>query len=306
MNDYEIVKNAIDANGFVSTQTEAAYVNPTYWDKRLMDHVSANMVALQFGVDKSDLIGGDGASFDFTVLAEPASASSVAESAAVAVVKFAPTQVVLTPSEHGIAYEMSDKEMRRGFLNIMERFTADIGYGLSLQADSLAISQLQNSAGTALTAGSVQSSAIVSSDILTPTDVINAMKSAAKLKFVEPYALLVNPAQMAQLMGATAFLTAEKFGTDAAANRNGFLGKIFGIPVYMTTQIPIFTATTTNHAKAVYLAARDSFLYGFKATGGIRTQYWALLRYTDVVGVIDFDVKVARPNAIVTIESYGA
>jgi hypothetical protein len=230
----------------------------------------------------------------------------VLESVAVAIAAFSPTQVVLAPSEHGIAYQLTDKEGRRAFFDVMSAIIQDIGYGLALQADTLAVSQLQNSAGNAIVANGVLSSTVASSDGLDATDIINAMKENAKDKFVEHRALLVSPGQMASLMADTAFLTAEKFGSDASANRNGFLGKVFGIPVYLTTQIPIFTATTSNHAKAILISGREPFVYGFKNTGGVRSQYQALLRYTDIVGTIDFDVKIARANSVCTIESYSS
>lgn len=295
----EIVKRAYDANAFTTAQTAAGYVNPEYWDKALLDHVRANIVALQFGRDKSSLVGGDGDAFNITLLSEPAAASSVAESAAVSVVAFSPTTVVLSPSEHGIAYQITDKEARRAFFDVMSQMMADIGYGLALQADKLAVSQLQNSAGNAIVANGVVSSAVASSDTLDHLDIAKAMEQNAIDKYPNHVALLINPQQAYDLMVDSNFLTADKFGAEAAVF-NGFLGKVYGIPVHVTTQIEV----GSNKSKAILISSPDAFVYGFKQTGGVRSEYHALERYTDVVGVIDFDVKVARTNAICTIESY--
>lgn len=295
----EIVQRAYNANALTTGDTEAGYINPEYWDRRLMEHVRTNMVVLQHGVDKSDMVGGDGDAFNFTVLAEPAAASAVAESASVSIVAFSPTTVILTPSEHGIAYQITDKEARRAFFSVMEQMTKDIGYGLALQADKLAVSQLQNSAGNSVVANGVASTAVTTSDTIDHTDVANAIEQNEIDKYTEHIALVVNPQQGRDLMLDSNFLTADKFGQSAAVF-NGFLGQVFGVPVYKTTAI----AVASSKSKALLISSRDAFLYGFKNTGGVRSEYHALERYTDLVGVIDFDVKIARANSVCTIESY--
>jgi N4-gp56 family major capsid protein len=299
-NTMALIKRAYDGNAFTTAQTAAGYVNPEYWDKALMDHVRTNMVTLQFGVDKSAMMG-DGDTYNFTVLAEPAAASAVAESTAVSVVAFSPTQVILSPSEHGIAYQITDKEARRAFFDVMSQLIKDIGYGLALRADALVVSQLQASAGNAVVANSVASSAVASSDTIDHVDLLNAIEQNEVDKWNQHTALIVNPQQARDLYADSNFLTADKFGAQATVY-NGLAGSLMGVPVFKTTAI----AVASSKSKAVLVSSRDSFLYGFKATGGVRTEYHALERYTDLVGVIDFDVKVARPNAICTIESWTA
>jgi len=300
-NSYEVIKNAYDSNAFTTAQTAAGYVNPEYWEKALFESVKTNMVMLPFGVDKSALVQGDGDTFNFTLLAEPTVAAAVAESAAVTIAAFAPTTVILSPTEHGIAYQLTDKEGRRAFFDIMSQMVKDIGYGLALQADALCISQCQNSAGNSVTGNGVVASSIASSDTIDHLDVLNAMYENEVDKYPTPIALIVNPRQRLHLSKDTNFLTADKFGAGAVVQK-GLVGYILGIPVFTTTAI----AVTTSHSKAVLLSTREPFIYGFKNTGGVRSQYQALLRYTDLVGCIDFDVKVARSNGICTIESWTA
>lgn len=301
METLELIKRAYAANTFETSQTEAGYVNPEYWDRAVLDHVRTNTVALQFGRDRSSLMG-DGDAYNITVLSEPASASSVAESASVAVVEWAPTTAVLTPTEYGIAYSITDKEMRRAFLEVMNQMVQDLGYGLGKKADALVISELQTSAGNTVVANGVVSSDVASSDTLDHIDVINAMEANEVDEFTRHIALLVNAQQGADLMKDSTFLTADKFGSDLAANRNGFMGQVLGVPVYKTQQIPV----ASSKSKAILISAPDAFAYGFKETGGIKTEYFARGRYTEIVGVIDFDVVTTKANAICTIESYTA
>lgn len=306
MNKYELVQRAFDSNSFdgLNNATTTGYVNPDYWDKQLFDHVRANLVVLPLGVDVTSRFPKDGDTFNHTVLGEPASASSVAETASVSIVAFSPTQVQLSPTEYGIAYQTSDKELRRAFFDVLSEFTRALGYGLALKADSLAVSQLTNSAGNSIVANGVDATAVTTSDTLDHTDIVDAMEENAVDKHTESHALIVHPYMMGALMKDSTFLTAEKFGIDKAANRNGFIGSVFGIPVYMTTQITL----SANKGYALLLSASDAFAYIFKTPSGgaIAREYHALERRHDVVGVIDFDVKIARPNAVCKIYCYAA
>jgi hypothetical protein len=101
------------------------------------------------------------------------------------------------------------------------------------------------------------------------------------------------------------FLTADKFGSDAAVRR-GFVGKVFGIPVYSTTQIDV----GSSKGKAVLISAPDAFAYIFRTPqgGSLRGRlagegYDVLGRYTTIGATVDFDDVVTRANAICTIET---
>lgn len=300
----ELIQRAFDSNAFLTSQTEAGYVNPEYWDTQMMDHVRTKLVVLPLGRDVTSRFPGDGDTFNLTILSEPAMASSVAETASVSIVQFAPTQAILSPSEHGIAYEVSDKEMRRAFFPVMEQFTRDLGYGIAKQVDKLCVTEITTSAGNSVVANGVASSAIASSDTLDHIDVINAMKANAIDLFEDHMALVLRPEQHADLSKDSTFLQADAYGPDRAANRNGMVGSVFGIPVYSTTQIAVSSST----AKALLISAPDAFAYIFRTPqgGAIRTDYIALLRQNQLVGVVDFDVVTTRANAICTIETYCA
>jgi len=304
MEKLDLIKRALDSNAFDSAETAAGYVNPEYWDKQLFDHIRANLVVLPAGRDMTSRFPKDGDTFNMSLLAEPASASSVAETASVAIVAFAPTQVVLSPSEHGIAYQTTDKELRRAFFPLMDQFTQDIGYGLALQADTLAVSQCQNSAGNSIVANGVASTALASSDTMDHEEVARMMLENAKDKYTNHTALIVSMTQWKDLSQDSNFLTADKFGADAAVVRKGFVGMVYGIPTFATTQI----SEAGNDASAILISSPDAFVYIFKTPSGgaIARDYIALERRHDIVGVIDFDVVVARTNAICVNETYTA
>lgn len=297
----ELIKRAYDANAFTTAQTPAGYVNPEYWDKQVLDHVRDNLVMLQLGVDKSSQLV-DGDTLNVTIRSQPTVAAATAESAAATVVAFAPTQAIITPSEYTSAYQITDKEMRRAFFDVMQTMVQDVGSAIADALDQATYTAVVAGAGNAVVANGVASSAIASSDKLDHTDVANAMAQNANDKFSRHRALVLHPFQVRDLSLDSPFVTADKFGADRSANRNGFIGTAFGIPIYMSTNVTV----DSSKAKALLISATDAFAWVLKPNVGIRTEYHALERYTDIVGTADFGIAVTRANAICTIETYCA
>lgn len=299
----ELIQRAYDANAFISTATAAGYINPEYWDKQVLDHVRVKTVMLPLGRDVTSHFPGDGDAFNITILAEPAMASTVLESANLAVAAFAPTTAVLTPTEIGLAMQVTDKELRRAFLPLMETFAQNLGYGIAKAIDAQVAATVIGGAGNAVVANGVVASAIASTDTLDAYDILNAMKLNAVDLNDDHFAIVVRPEQHKDLSADATFLSVDKFGADAT-NVKGFVGRVLGIPVYQTTSI----AVATSKAKALLLSARDAFSYIFKTpTGGVvRTDYDVLGRYNTIGATVDFDDVVTRANGICTIETYCA
>lgn len=301
---YMFIERALDSNAFDTGTTAAGHVNPEYWEKNLRDHVRANLVAVQMGEDRSAELAGDGDKSYVTIMGEPTAAVATAESDAASISALSTSQVALEPTEYTKAYEYSDKEARRAFFNVLDRLTSNIGYSLALAADSAVITELGTNAGNAVLANGVAAaSALASSDTIDHVDVINAMKANVTDKFSNHRGLICSVGQAHDLMQDSTFLTVDKYGQSNATNLNGLRGfTAFGIPIFETTQI----SEADNEATAFLISAPDAFVYSFKNRGDIRTEYHALDRKTQVVGAIDFDVAVARANAICKITTYVA
>jgi N4-gp56 family major capsid protein len=298
----ELIQRAIDANGFLASDTEAGYINPEYWDRQVLDHIRVKTVMLPLGQDITARMPSDGDTFNITILAEPATASTVAETDSLSVAAFAPTQAQLTPTELGLAMQVTDKELRRAFMPLMEQFSRDLGYGIAKAVDKQVVATVTAGAGNSVTANAVVSSDITTTDTIDHLDVLAAMEANAVDNLDDHMALVVRPEQHKDLSADATFLTADKFGSDLAANRRGFVGQIFGIPVYQTTQITV----ASNKGKALLISSPDSFSYIFKTPRGgvVRTDYDVLGRFHTIGATVDFDDVVTRANAICTIESY--
>lgn len=302
MDRTEFIQHAFDANAFTTFETTAGYVNPEIWEKDTLSYVKANLVMEQLGkVYDRTAVAGD--TFNITVGVAPTAAAAVVETNAVAYFEFTKTQAQFAPSEKAIAYQVSQKELDRTFLNTMQELIEQIGYGIALAIDTDIVSTLQSGAGNAYIVNGVAESAMTSSDTLDYDSIVKGRMLCLQDN-TRPYALVVNPYQESNLLTSQQFSYVQNFGDSVA--KNGFIGKIAGLDVYVSTQIP----TSNNKSKALILAKDAS---GVPPFGTLYKRNPYILRDMDIdfrmhkfVGVVDYDVEVLRANGICTVESYTA
>lgn len=300
----ELVMNAIDASGFQSTATAAGYINPEVWNREVLRHVEDTIIVSSYAKVYNDLLGAPGDTLNVSINSAPAAAAAVAESDDVTIAAYAVTQVVFTPTEYAFAYALSDKEARRAFYDVASDMTRKIGYALALKRDTDALSTITTGAGNAVTANNVVSSDITSSDTIDWDDIVNAMTEVRKDKLV-PKVLIVSPGQLGQLMKTQAFRDASQFGGRETI-LGGQLKMVGGLEVVWSTLI----TPTASKSKAVMLGydlgGESPFGVCVKALPQIRSQRFELGRYTNFVGVEEWDYAVLRANGICTIQSYEA
>jgi len=297
----DFIQKAYDASAFTTATTTAGYVNPIIWEKELLVHVKANLVMANLG-KTYDMRGGDmGKQLNVTVGVEPTAAAAVAESVSVAVQAYEKTQVVFTPSERGTAYQLTNKQKDRTFIPLMQDMIAQLGYALAKRVDSDLVTLCQGSTTLQVVAGNVAESALAASNTIDYSSIVNARKKIMNEKLFPKY-LVVNPSQYAHLLDLEQFKEVQKFGDQVA--KNGFIGMISGLEVFVTTQIP----EGSNKSNALVLA-HDSmgvpaFGIAIKRDPYIETEYHALERYTDIVAVMDYDVQLLRAKGVCRITSY--
>lgn len=300
----ELVMNAIGSNGFQSTATAAGYVNPEIWNREVLRHVEDTYVVTPYAKVYNDILGAPGDTLNVTVNSAPAAAVAVLESNDVTIAAYSVTQVVFTPTEYAFAYQLSDKEARRAFYDVASDMSRKIGYALAVARDTESISVLQGGAGNAITANSVISSNITTSDTLDWDDIVSAKVEIMKDKLV-PKVLIVSPGQLGQLMKTQAFRDASQFGGRETI-LGGTLKMIGGLEVVYSTLV----TASNNKTKAVMLgmdiSGESPFGICYKALPTVRAERHELGRYTDFVGVEEWDIAVLRANGICTIETYEA
>jgi N4-gp56 family major capsid protein len=299
---FSIIKNAIDANAFISTTTSAGYVNPAYWNRQLLVFLEENLNVTQFAKVYDDILGQDGSSLNVTIDVTPTAAAAVAETTLVPISAQAHLQVIFTPTEYAKAYQLSDKQARRSWVDQMTNMTKKLGYALALGREQTAVTLLQGGAGNAVTVNNVVSSAIASSDVLNYNTIVNAAQKLMEDKLY-PRALIVGDQGWAQLAKDPQFVNADKAG-DNITFRQGRIGRIFGLDVYWTTLI----TTGSNKQKAILVGTdqmgEPCFGIARKHLPTIRTERNERGRFTDIVGVEEWDMKILRANGFCTLEHY--
>lgn len=301
MDSRDFISKAYDGNAFTTVQTSAGYINPELWNKEVLKHVEENLVVAPLGKIYNDLLDKPGDVLNITVGVEPAAAAAVAESATVTITAYEKTPVIFTPSEYGAAYQLTNKEKTRSFINLMQDMTAQLGYQLAHDKDDTCITLCTDNAGNSVVSDGVAATALASSNTIDYDDIVDA-SVAIKTDKLKPYALVVGTEQYGHLLKLEAFRDASKFNGSVA--QNGFIGQIIGISVFETTQI-----VGSSNIVTALMFGRDGagippFGIAVKRTPYLETEYHALLRYTDIVAVEEYNAQILRANGICTIESY--
>lgn len=303
MEKIELIKQAIDANGFFSNpNAEAAAVNPAMFDMKLRDYVRQNVVITPLA-EQFDFTA-PGATWKVTIDDEPAAAGALVETNDVTVSSFSTGNVTFDPAEYGVRYQLSYAEAARAFFNVGERMVNKIGYQMTIKKDALAYAALIGSAGTTVFAnGKSASSDVTSTDTLNLADILTGI-ATMKVAKLRPTALIVSPLHEKQLMSITTLQQANTFGTRNVIGE-GVVGTLFGLSVIMSHSV---TTSPANRSKAVILGVTGSgekaFGYAQKRLPMIETFRNIAGRFVDYVGTEEYDFKVLHSSAIYAISTY--
>lgn len=302
MDKFELVQKAIDSSGFQTSAASAAYINPEIWNTQLLEHEESQLVVAKLARVYNDLLNRPGDTLDVAVDAEPTAASALTESSDVSIDTLTFTQIQFSPTEYGAAYQVSDKEARRSFFDLMGNIVKKLGYRMALKKETAAIALLQASAGNSINANAVVTSDITTSDTLDETDIVNARKEIKKDQYY-PTTLIVGVDQEADLLKLNVFNDASKYGGREAI-LGGKIGMAFGLDIYWSDLITASSHVETAIMLGVSKSGEEAFGICQKYLPSIETQRFARGRYTDFVGVEEYDMKVLHANAICTIKSY--
>ena len=298
-----LIQKAYDGNAFSTDQASAGYVNPEIWNRQVMDYLTQAMVISPLGMQIDDLKGKPGDKVYKTINGTPTAASAVAESVEATVQAITFTQVAFEPSEYAVAFQVTDKENRRSFVDMMNDITRKIGYSLALSVDDTCVTLLQTSAGNDVNVNGVITSDIASSDTLDFDTIVNGRVAILEDNLVPKY-FVTSPEGHGQLLKLEDFRDASQFGGDVA--KTGFIGRVAGLDVYETTQI----VGSSNLLKSLIIGVDQhneaAFGIAHKMNPTIKSEYHALGRYTDWVGTIDFDVEMLRVNGVCLLQSYSS
>ena len=276
------------ASGAVG-RTDAGYFIPELWSDEVLAVYKANLVfpqlvtVLDFHNQKGDLI--------HVPRPSRGSASSKANETQVTIIAESNTVFDLTIDQH---YEYSrfieDLAKIQAMDSMRAFYTDDAGYALAIQVDT-ALSALgagfAASASTPTTAGTAFDEAVIGSDGSTQwTDQASgngASLTDAGIRRVIQYldasnvpardrALVVSEVEKRKLLGLPRF-TEQAFVGDGASIRNGQIGNVYGVPVYVTTNGPTDDANDSTTYDMCLLFQKEAIIFAEQQAPRSQTQY---------------------------------
>lgn len=260
--------------------TDQAVFIPEIWSEKINEFFRANLVAGSFFLDVSDDLAGGGDTVHIPNLSE-ISASAKTNAIAVSPATATETGVDLTVTTWYYAAVMIEKKEMRGMkqsYGMQERYAKALAYACAKQLDAAIctlFSGFSNSGGSssATLADSDIRAAILSLDA-------NNVPQNDRAFFFHPNEI------WGDLMAIDRYVLLDESGNNSQVE--GMMAKLYGIPVYSTTQV---TASAANGRMAA-LAHKEAIvwasLYGIDTDVNYIPEYLATLITSDIVyGVVE-------------------
>lgn len=197
-------------------------------------------------------------------------------------------------------------------------YTDDAGYAHALSLDAAVHAQAAKLAAGSVTAGSAYSKAVIGGDgsttwvqtgsgngsALTDAGIRRAIQSLDDANVpARMRALIVPPVEKRRLMGLARFTEQAFVGESGSSNtiRNGLIGDIYGIPVYVSTNVPTVDSSDCTSYRPCLLLQREAIVLAEQLAPRSQSQYkqefLADLLTVDTI----YGLGVPRPEAGVVL-----
>jgi len=262
---------------------------PTIWGEKINEFFRAKLVAAPFFTDRSDELS-EGGDVLYTPNMTEMSASAKSNATAVTLVAPTDTKVTLTVNQwYEVSFAIEDAQaaqVKRSY-TVQERYARGAAYAIAKTLDSAItalFSGFSNSVGS-------PTAALADSDIRSAISTIesNNVDSQECAFFVHPYVF------WSQIQGIDKFsLAINSPVNDPTAKRPA--AYLYGIPVFITTQISYVSGTTGRnnalaHPDAIHWATSPLGAGGSKGamvgSSGIRVQSNYIPEYLSTVTTAD-------------------
>lgn len=299
MNSEQLILRAIDTAVFDSGETAAGYLNPQVWERKIEEFAQANTVIANLGVQNDELLNKPGTQLNIAVGAA-ITAAALTETDSIDIQKPSWTQVTVTPTEYGGAFQITRKEMDRAFANLINEKASDAGYALALIKDQTIYAALVTGAGNTVRVNSAAAQTDVASTDVFDTDTIAEGVATMRGANFNPIYLTIHPHQEGALLKNSQFVDASQYGGREVV-MNGEVGKYLGLRVFSTSVVTTTSSTVTVY-NALLLGPR-AFVVAHKRKPTIDSKYEPLDRAFTVAYVEDWAASVLAANQIVLLES---
>lgn len=265
--------------------TDAATFIPEVWSDEIIAAYRANLVL----ADLVTMLNHKGKKGDVIHIPKPTrgAASAKAANNVVTLIVNTESEVTITINKHYEYSRVIEDIVEVQALSTLRRFyTGDAGYALAKQVDT----DIRDLAAT-WNSGTAYSGAVIGSDGSTAYSSTSAGNGAALtdagirqvLQFFDDgdvpgrdRVLVIPPVEKRRLLGITRFTEQAFTGEMGAGNsiRNGLVGDVYGVSVYVSSNIATITAADTTTQHRVCLAFQKQALVLCEQMGiRVQTQY---------------------------------
>ena len=279
--------NLTPASNNTVTLANAATFIPELWSDEIIAAYKQNLVLANL-VNKMPMTGKKG---DTLHIPKPTRGSANAKTAAdtVTIQQTANTEVQVVIDNHYEYSRLIEDITEVQALDSLRRFyTDDAGYALAKQVDDDLFAELlnvSNDAGTADGSDATQSHYQINgaSDVLIDYDDTTALEAFSDAAFrnmiqklddadvpMDARALIIPPAIRNVIMGIDRYQSSD-FVNGRGVN-NGQIGQLYGVDVYVTSNAPTVTGTTTS-GRVLTLMHKDAFVLAEQMAVRSQTQY---------------------------------
>jgi N4-gp56 family major capsid protein len=280
-------------NGAYNVTTNPGAVGafiPEIWSDEVIATYKSNLVAANL-VRNLNHAGKKGDSIHIPTPGRSSAAAKAINTDVTAQTDHAGTETVTIDKHYEYSMYIEDfAEMQS--LNSMRKFyTDDAGFALAKQVDTSIITDLDGA--SALTGGNAVITGVTSWDtsILAAIEVLNDSNVP-----VDGRAIMVTPSCMTALMSTDRF-TEQQFLGDGNAIKTGKIGMIYGMEVYMSTQVG------TGSTEKAFMFQKEAVVLATQQSIRTQTQYkqekLADLFTADTI----YGSKVVRPGSVQELTS---
>ncbi len=272
------------------TVTTGAVFIPEIWSDEAVATYKSNLVAANL-VRNLNHVGKKGDTIHIPTPGRNAASAKAADATVTYITDTATDTAVVINKHFEWSTQIEDITSLQALNSMRKFYTDDAGYALAKNVDSQIITDMDGAA--ALTGGNAVITSVTDWDasILVGLEALNDGDVP-----LDGRSIIVTPSCMTALLGEERF-TEQQFIGDGSAIKTGKIGSIYGVDVYMSTQVG------TGNTEKAFLFQRDAHVLATQQAVRTQTQYkqeyLADLFTADTV----YGTKVIRPGSIQELTS---
>jgi N4-gp56 family major capsid protein len=273
------------------TVTTTANFIPEIWSDEVVATYKSNLVAANL-VRNINHAGKKGDSINIPVPGRNSANSKTADATVTYNTDTALTLQVVIDQHYEWSTQIEDIAELQALNSMRKFYTDDAGFALAKQVDSAIITNLDGASALSALGGLPAGNAVISTVTDWDTTILTAIENLNDNNVpVDGRSLIVTPSCMTALMKEERF-TEQQFIGDGSAIKTGKIGSIYGVDVFMSTQVG------TGNTEKAFLFQKDAIVLATQQSVRSQTQYkqeyLADLFTSDCV----YGTKTVRPGSI--------